>query len=198
MQATLKPNPLYRGGNKSFLRFLLDWAAIITLVLCFVIFTLLKGSSFMSENNMINILRAMSITTVFGIAATVLNEAGLHDITLFGSAKGVERKKGMEQIVFPDRDEVVRLPADHPGLHLIQQMQDEAHRFAIIGHRAKRAKNREGSSLDDIEGIGPKKRAQLLKTFGSVRGLAAASVEDIKRVEGISDELAERIYGALH
>ena len=133
-----------------------------------------------------------------GIAAAVLNEAGLHDITLFGSAKGVERKKGMEQIVFPDRDDVVRLPADHPGLHLIQQMQDEAHRFAIIGHRAKRAKNREGSSLDDIEGIGPKKRAQLLKTFGSVRGLAAASVEDIKRVEGISDELAERIYGALH
>jgi simple sugar transport system permease protein len=71
MQATLKPNPLYRGGNKSFLRFLLDWAAIITLVLCFVIFTLIKGTSFMSENNMINILRAMSITTVFGIAATV-------------------------------------------------------------------------------------------------------------------------------
>lgn len=71
MQATLKPNALYPGRNKRFLRFLLDWAAIITLVLCFVIFTLLKGSSFMSENNMINILRAMSITTVFGIAATV-------------------------------------------------------------------------------------------------------------------------------
>ncbi len=71
MQATLKPNALYSGRNKSFLRFLLDWAAIITLVLCFIIFTLLKGSSFMSENNMINILRAMSITTVFGIAATV-------------------------------------------------------------------------------------------------------------------------------
>jgi simple sugar transport system permease protein len=71
MQATLRPNALNRGGNKSFLRFLLDWAAIITLALCFVIFTLLKGTSFMSENNMINILRAMSITTVFGIAATV-------------------------------------------------------------------------------------------------------------------------------
>jgi len=71
MQATLRPNPLYRGRNKSFLRFLLDWAAIITLVLCFVIFTVIKGTSFMSENNMINILRAMSITTVFGIAATV-------------------------------------------------------------------------------------------------------------------------------
>jgi excinuclease ABC subunit C len=133
-----------------------------------------------------------------GIAAAVLEEAGLHDIILFGSAKGVERKKGMEQLIFPDREESVRLPPDHPGLHLIQQMQDEAHRFAIIGHRAKRAKNREGSALDDIEGIGPKKRGELLRTFGSVRGIAAASVEDIKRVPGISDELAERIYGALH
>jgi excinuclease ABC subunit C len=133
-----------------------------------------------------------------GIAAAVLEEAGLHDIILFGSAKGVERKKGMEQLIFPDREEPVRLPPDHPGLHLIQQMQDEAHRFAIIGHRAKRAKNREGSAIDDIEGIGPKKRGELLRTFGSVRGIAAASVEDIKRVPGISDELAERIYGALH
>ena len=133
-----------------------------------------------------------------GIAASVLAEAGLHDIILFGSAKGVERKKGMEQIIFPDREDAIRLPADHPGLHLIQQMQDEAHRFAIMGHRAKRAKNREGSAIDDVEGIGPKKRGELLRTFGSVRGIAAASVEDIKRVPGISDELAERIYGALH
>ncbi len=133
-----------------------------------------------------------------GIAAAVLEEAGLHDIIMFGSAKGVERKKGMEQLIFPDREEPVRLAPDHPGLHLIQQMQDEAHRFAIQGHRARRAKNREGSAIDDIEGIGPKKRAELLRTFGSVRGIAAASVEDIKRVPGISDELAERIYGVLH
>lgn len=137
-----------------------------------------------------------------GIAAEVLAQAGLHDIVLFGSAKGVERKKGLEQIVFPETDDSptrqpIRLPADHPGLHLIQQMQDEAHRFAIMGHRAKRAKNREGSALDDIEGIGPKKRRDLLKQFGSVRGMMAASIEDIKRVPGISDELAERIYGAL-
>ncbi len=132
------------------------------------------------------------------VAAQVLNDAGLHDIVMFGSAKGVERKKGMEQIIFPDREMLVRLAPDHPGLHLIQQMQDEAHRFAIIGHRAKRAKNRKGSALDDIEGIGPKKRAELLRAFGSVRGLAAASVEDMKRVPGISLELAERIYGALH
>jgi excinuclease ABC subunit C len=132
------------------------------------------------------------------IAAQVLEDAGLHDIVLFGSAKGVERKKGMEQIIFPDREMPVRLAPDHPGLHLIQQMQDEAHRFAIIGHRAKRAKNREGSAIDDIDGIGPKKRGELLRTFGSVRGLAAASVEDIKRVPGISSELAERIYGTLH
>jgi excinuclease ABC subunit C len=138
-----------------------------------------------------------------GIAAEVLAQAGLHDIVLFGSAKGVERKKGLEQIVFPDTDDEpsrlpIRLPADHPGLHLIQQMQDEAHRFAIMGHRAKRAKNREGSALDDIEGIGPKKRRDLLKQFGSVRGVAAASMEDLMRVPGISAELAERIYEVLH
>ncbi len=132
------------------------------------------------------------------IAAQVLAEAGLHDIVLFGSAKGVERRKGQEQIVFPDRSETIRLAADHPGLHLIQQMQDEAHRFAIQGHRAKRAKAREGSMLDDISGIGPRKRAALLKQFGSVKGLAAASVEDIRRVAGISAELADRIYQALH
>jgi excinuclease ABC subunit C len=132
-----------------------------------------------------------------GVAAQVLNEAGLLDIILFGSAKGVERKKGMEQIVFPDREETIRLASDHPGLHLIQQMQDEAHRFAILGHRARRAKAREVSALDEIEGIGPRKKSALLKQFGSVRGIASASVEDIKRVAGISDELAERIYGAL-
>ncbi len=137
-----------------------------------------------------------------GIAAEVLAQAGLHDIVLFGSAKGVERKKGMEQIIFPESDDEptrfpICLPSDHPGLHLIQQMQDEAHRFAIMGHRAKRAKNREGSALDDIEGIGPKKRKDLLKQFGSVRGVAAASVEDLMRVPGISAELAERIYLAV-
>ncbi len=104
----------------------------------------------------------------------------------------------MEQLIFPDHIDTVRLAPDQPGLHLIQQMQDGAHRLANIGHRAKQAKNREGSVIDDIEGIGPKNRGELLRTFGSLRGTAAASVEDIKRVPEISDELAERIYGALH
>ncbi|MCS6997027.1 MAG: excinuclease ABC subunit UvrC [Casimicrobiaceae bacterium] len=137
------------------------------------------------------------------VAARVLAEAGLHDIALIGSAKGQARKKGQEQIVFPpDADGVVRpaltLPSDHPGLHLIQQLQDEAHRFAITGHRARRAKAREHSLLDEIDGIGPRKKAALLRRFGSVRGIAAASVEDLAQVPGISDELAERIYAALH
>jgi excinuclease ABC subunit C len=133
-----------------------------------------------------------------GIAAQVLFEAGLTDIVLFGSAKGVERKKGQEQIVFPDRDEVMRLPADHPGLHLIQSIQDEAHRFAVQGHRARRAKARRVSELDEIEGIGPKRRQDLMTHFGGMRGVQRASADDLARVPGISSDLAQRIYDALH
>jgi len=138
------------------------------------------------------------------VAAQVLAEAGLHDISLFGSAKGSERRKGMETIVFPHTDgnsdtrAPVRLPADHPGLHLIQQLQDEAHRFAVAGHRARRARSREASALDEIDGIGPRKKSALLKRFGSVRGIAAASIDDLMQTPGISSELAERIYAALH
>lgn len=137
------------------------------------------------------------------VAAQVLAEAGLHDIVLFGSAKGAERRKGFEQIVFPPDESgrvppPIRLPSDHPGLHLIQQLQDEAHRFAITGHRARRAKAREASVLDEIDGIGPRKKSALLKRFGSVRGIAAASLDDLMQVPGISRELAERIDAALH
>ena len=133
-----------------------------------------------------------------GVAASVLEEQGLHQVPLIGIAKGPERKAGEEDIVFPDRDTVLNLPSDHPGLHLLQQIRDEAHRFAIQGHRARRAKARTTSTLQEIAGIGATRRKALLQHFGGVKGVQAASVEDIARVPGISRALAERIFAELH
>jgi excinuclease ABC subunit C len=132
------------------------------------------------------------------VAANVLEEQGMHGVPLIGIAKGPERKAGEEDIVFPDRDTVLNLPSDHPGLHLLQQIRDEAHRFAIQGHRARRAKARTTSTLQEIAGIGPAKRKALLQHFGGVKGVQAASIEDIARVPGISRALAERIFTELH
>jgi excinuclease ABC subunit C len=133
-----------------------------------------------------------------GIAAEVLAEQGLHQTPLIGIAKGPERKPGEEDIVFPNRDDVLNLPSDHPGLHLLQQIRDEAHRFAIQGHRARRGKARTTSSLQEISGIGSKRRQALLAHFGGLKGVQAASVEDLARVPGVSRALAERIYAQLH
>jgi excinuclease ABC subunit C len=132
------------------------------------------------------------------VAFEVLTEQGLHDTRVIGIAKGPERKPGLEDIVFPDRDTVLNLPPDHSGLHLLQQIRDEAHRFAIQGHRARRAKARTTSTLQDIAGIGVRKRQALLAHFGGIRGVHAASVEDLARVPGISRTLAERIFAELH
>ncbi len=133
-----------------------------------------------------------------GIAAEVLAEQGLHSTKLIGIAKGVERKPGLEEIIFPDRDAPLHLPPDNPGLHLLQQIRDEAHRFAIQGHRARRGKARTTSSLQDIGGIGATRRKALLAHFGGLRGVQAASVDDLARVPGISRSLAERIFAQLH
>jgi len=133
-----------------------------------------------------------------GVAADVLAEQGLHMTPLIGIAKGPERKPGEEEIIFADRDTALKLPADHPGLHLLQQIRDEAHRFAIQGHRARRGKARTTSTLEDIAGIGATRRRALLAHFGGLRGVQAASVDDLARVPGISRALAERIYGLLH
>ena len=132
------------------------------------------------------------------VAADVLAEQGLHQTPLIGMAKGPERKPGLEDIVFPNREHVLNLPADHPGLHLLQQIRDEAHRFAIQGHRARRAKTRNTSSLQEINGIGAKRRQALLAHFGGLKGMQSASIEDLARVPGISHALAERIYAQLH
>jgi len=132
------------------------------------------------------------------LAAEVLAEHGLRGLPLIGIAKGPERKAGKEDIVFPDREAVLNLPADHPGLHLLQQIRDEAHRFAVQGHRARRGKARVTSSLEDVPGVGARKRQALLSQFGGLRGIRAASVDDLARVPGISRALAEAIFAALH
>jgi excinuclease ABC subunit C len=131
-------------------------------------------------------------------ALSVLQELGLGQVALLGVAKGEERKPGLEQLVVPGAAGTLRLPRDHPGLHLIQEVRDEAHRFAIAGHRGQRGKARRTSTLESIAGIGAKRRQKLLARFGGLRGVMAASVEEIAQVDGISHELAERIYQHLH
>jgi excinuclease ABC subunit C len=127
-----------------------------------------------------------------------LQNLGISGLTLVGVAKGADRKAGMERLFLLGRKAPIILPADSSALHLIQQIRDEAHRFAITAHRQRRAKSRNRSVLEEIAGIGPKRRQRLMKQFGGLQELSRAGVEDIARVEGISSRLAEQIYQAFH
>jgi len=133
-----------------------------------------------------------------GIAAEVLNELAVAGVSLVGVAKGPDRKAGLEQLFLFGQEQAILLPSDSPALHLIQQIRDEAHRFAITGHRQRRDKRRKTSVLEGVPGVGAKRRQSLLKHFGGLQDLSRAGVEDIERVEGISRKLAELIYSTFH
>jgi excinuclease ABC subunit C len=130
-------------------------------------------------------------------AGRVMEELQMTGVPLVGVAKGPERKAGWEVLHRQDGSQL-RLAADDPALHLIQQIRDEAHRFAITGHRQRRGRSRTESSLEGIPGIGPKRRQQLLRQFGGMREVARAGVEDLLKVKGISRELAQQIYAVFH
>jgi len=131
-------------------------------------------------------------------AMKVLGELELDWITVVGVAKGRSRRPGAEQLFRPGESRAMTLPPDSPALLLIQQIRDEAHRFAITGHRQRRAKARRTSKLEEIPGLGPKRRRELLRQFGGLQGVTGAGVDDLVEVHGISRKLAETIYNALH
>jgi len=131
-------------------------------------------------------------------AGEMLEELQIAGVMPVGIAKGPERKPGLETLYLFNERRPVILSADSIALHLVQQIRDEAHRFAVTGHRQRRAKARTGSALDDISGIGPRRRQALLRQFGGVKQMTQAGIEDLSRVEGISAELAQRIYDAFH
>ena len=132
------------------------------------------------------------------IARNVLAELGIEDITLIGVAKGPDRDAGREHFHIPGRDRPIMLEAKDPVLYFVQRLRDEAHRFAIGTHRAKRSKALGANPLDEIGGIGPTRRRALMNHFGSAKAVSRAGVEDLKTVEGISSEIAQKIFSFFH
>jgi excinuclease ABC subunit C len=131
-------------------------------------------------------------------ACKALEELQITDVRIIGVAKGPGRKPGLETLYIPGRSKAVTLMADSPALHLIQQVRDEAHRFAITGHRQRRARTRSTSPLEHIPGVGPRRRQQLLQQLGGLREVARAGVDELARIKGINRRLAQQIYDAFH
>ncbi len=133
-----------------------------------------------------------------GRALTVLRELQLEHIPIIGVSKGPDRKAGQEKLIITHDRVTVQLPAGSPALHLIQQIRDEAHRFAITGHRLQRKKKATSSPLDEISGVGAKRKQELIKYFGGFQGIVKAGVDDLALVPGINKQLAQKIYDTLH
>jgi excinuclease ABC subunit C len=131
-------------------------------------------------------------------AFSALADIGLSHLPMLGVAKGEGRKAGLETLIFPTGHDPLQLSEHHPALHLIQEIRDEAHRFAITGHRAQRSKARKTSKLDSLPGIGPARRKALVARFGGLAGVLVASADQLAEVTGISQEMADKIYSALH
>ncbi len=131
-------------------------------------------------------------------AQMALEELQINEPVLIGVAKGPSRKAGLETLIIERDDKQIHLPHDSPALHLIQHIRDEAHRFAITGHRQRRKKTRNQSPLENIEGVGQKRRQNLLRHFGGIQGITSAGVEDLAKVSGINKNLAQKIYDTFH
>jgi excinuclease ABC subunit C len=131
-------------------------------------------------------------------ALEVLRDLGIRDIMVIGVAKGPGRRAGEETLVLADSGRELHPGSSSPALHLIAAVRDESHRFAITGHRARREKARQHSVLEDVPGVGARRRSMLLRTFGGMQGVQAAGIEELTRVRGIDRALAERIYASLH
>lgn len=131
-------------------------------------------------------------------AEGILEDLQIEGVTAVGIAKGPRRRPGEEVLMIAGRDGTIRLPPESPALHVLQQARDEAHRFAITGHRSRRGKSRQASTLEEIPGLGPKRRQALMKQFGGLKGMKRAGVEDLVRVDGVSKALAERIHAHLN
>jgi excinuclease ABC subunit C len=131
-------------------------------------------------------------------AIEVFEKLAIDSVLLIGVAKGEGRKAGLEKLIFSDGRPDLYLTIESAALNLVLQVRDEAHRFAISGHRAQRAKKRRTSPLEGIAGLGPKRRQTLLKHFGGIQGITQAGVEDIAKISGISKKLAQDIYDEFH
>ncbi len=134
------------------------------------------------------VAQAMDVMSMFDISS----------VRVIGVAKGTTRKAGFETLIDGETGKETMLRGDNPALHLIQQVRDEAHRFAITGHRARRGKARRTSTLEGIPGVGAKRRRDLLRHFGSAGAVSGANVDELRKVEGISSTLAQTIYDHLH
>jgi excinuclease ABC subunit C len=132
------------------------------------------------------------------MARDVFDTLDVQGVLLLGVAKGSTRKAGLETLFIETANNALDLDGNSPALHLIQHIRDESHRFAIAGHRAKRDKARRTSTLQEISGVGPRRRRELLRFFGGIQGVKQASRDELARVPGISDTLADAIHRALH